>query len=141
MDHLGVCVVFFCHDGNGRFLLSKRTNKARDEHETWDSGGGGVNFGEPVLKTLAREIKEEYCTDVIEAEFLGYRDVHRKVERRRKTHWIVLDFKVRIDPKKVKNGDPKKHERLEWFTFEKLPEPMHSQWPEFVKLYKERLEK
>ena len=95
MDHLGVCVVFFCHDGNGRFLLSKRTNKARDEHETWDSGGGGVNFGEPVLKTLAREIKEEYCTDVIEAEFLGYRDVHRKVERirqalQRKTRKIDL---------------------------------------------------
>lgn len=140
IDYLGVCVVFYCHDGNGRFLLSKRTNKARDEHGTWDPGGGGVNFGEPVSKTLAREIREEYETNIIESQFLGYRDVHRKDEKGRKTHWLALDFKVRVDHKKVKNGDPKKHERVEWFTFDSLPSPMHSQWPEFVRLYREKLE-
>ena len=141
VDHLGVCVVFFCHDGKGRFLLTRRTNKARDEHGTWDPGGGGVNFGESVTRTIRREIKEEYCTDVLEIEFLGFRDVHRKDEKGRKTHWIALDHKVRINPKKVKNGDPKKHEKLEWFTFDTLPSPMHSQWPEFVRLYKDKLEK
>ncbi|OGH54028.1 MAG: hypothetical protein A3G15_01520 [Candidatus Levybacteria bacterium RIFCSPLOWO2_12_FULL_40_10] len=141
MDHVGVGVVFFCHDGDGNFLLAKRTNKARDENGKWDPGGGGVNFGEPILKTLAREIREEYCTDIIEAEFLGFRDVHRKDEKGRKTHWIAFDYKVRIDPKKVKNGDPKRHERLGWFTFKMLPSPMHSQWPEFVRLYRDKLEK
>ena len=141
VDHLGVCVVFYCHDGKGRFLLSKRTNKTRDEHGTWDPGGGGVNFGEPILRSLSREIREEYCTSIIKAEFLGYRDVHRKDERQRKTHWLALDFKVHVDPAKVKNGDPKKHEILEWFTFDNLPSPMHSQWPEFLRLYKKKLRK
>ncbi len=139
VDHLGVCVVFFCHDGKGRFLLSKRTNKTRDEHGKWDPGGGGVNFGEPVLKALKREVKEEYSTNIIGAEFLGYRDVHRRDARGRRTHWLALDFKVQVNYKKVKNGDPKKIEKVEWFTFKTMPSPMHSQWPEFLRLYKKRL--
>lgn len=141
IDHVGVCVVFYCHDGKGRFILSKRTKKSRDEHGTWDPGGGGVDFGEPVLKALKREIREEYCTRVLAADFLGYRDVHRKDEKGRKTHWLALDYKVLVDPGKVKNGDSIKHERIDWFTLKTLPEPMHSQWGEFLRLYRDRLEK
>lgn len=77
IDHIGVCVVFYCHDGKGNVLLSKRTKYCRDEHGRWDPGGGGVNFGEPVLRALKREIKEEYATNILKAEFLGVRDVHR----------------------------------------------------------------
>ena len=139
VDYIGVGVCFYCHDGKGQFLLSKRTNKTRDEHGRWDPGGGGVNFGETLLKSLKREIKEEYGTDVLESIYLGYRDIHRIDEKKRKTDWFIFDFKVLVDPKKVKNGDPKKHERVEWFTFETMPSPMHSQWPEFVRLYKDRL--
>lgn len=139
IDHIGVCVVFYCHDGKGKFLLSKRTKYCRDEHGRWDPGGGGVNFGERLTDALRREIKEEYCTDVLEHEFLGMRDVHRIDERGRKTHWISIDFKVLVDTKRVANGDPKKHEEIGWFTLENLPEPIHSQMPDFVKRYKDRL--
>jgi 8-oxo-dGTP diphosphatase len=141
VDHIGVCVVFICHDGKGKYLLSKRTQRARDEHGKWDVGGGGVNFGEPVIKALKREIKEEYCSEIIEFEWLGYRDVHRKDEVGRKTHWLALDFKVRIDPKTVKNGEPLKNEEPRWFELSKFPAPMHSQWKNFYSLYKESLEK
>lgn len=140
VDYIGVGVCFYCHDGKGRFLLSKRTNKTRDEHGTWDPGGWGVNFGETLLKSLTREIKEEYGTKVLKSEFLGHRDIRRIDESGRKTHWLIFDFKVRVDPKKIKNGDPKKHERVEWFTFDSLPSPMHSQWTEFLRLYKKKLE-
>jgi len=34
------------------------------------------------------EIKEEYCTDVLGFDFLGYRDVHRE-HNGKKTHWIA----------------------------------------------------
>src|SRR5207244_2434634 len=99
----------------------------------WDPGGGGVNFKEPVLKALKREIKEEYVTDIVKADFLGVRDVHRVDEKGRKTHWITLDYKVLVDPKRVKNGDPKKHEEIGWFSLDKLPSPVHSQLPDFIK--------
>lgn len=139
VDHIGICVVFFCHDGKGSFLLCERSNYARDEKGTWDPGGGGVNFKEPIMKTLEREIKEEYCVSPLKTEFLGYRDVHRTDHKKRKTHWIALDFKVLIDKKKVKNGDPKKHKQVKWFRLDNLPNPLHSQFPDFIRRYKRHL--
>jgi ADP-ribose pyrophosphatase YjhB (NUDIX family) len=76
-DYTGVTVVYFCHDGKGNFLLSKRSNQCRDEHGCWDPGGGGLEFGDTIENTLQKEIGEEYCTDVLDYEFLGFRDVHR----------------------------------------------------------------
>ena len=138
IDYIGVTTVFFCHDGNGRFLMALRSKNARDEQGRWDIGGGGLEFGETVEGTLKKEIKEEYCTDVIDFEFLGYRDIHREQDNK-KTHWIGLDFKVQIDPKKVKIGEPHKFDDLQWFTLDNIPENHHSQFPEFLRLYKDNL--
>ena len=59
-DYTGVTIVYFCHDGNGNFLLNKRSENCRDEHNTWDPGGGGLDFDDTVENTLRKEIKEEY---------------------------------------------------------------------------------
>lgn len=139
IDCIGVGVIFFCHDGEGNILLNKRSKKSRDEHDTWDPGGGSIEVGEAVRDTLSREIKEEYCTDIINSEFLGFRDVHRIDEKGNKTHWIALDFKVLIDRKKIKNGVPDKHSELKWFKISNLPKPLHSQFPFFLQKYKEKL--
>lgn len=137
-DYTGVSIVFACHDGVGNYLFSKRSTECRDEHGTWDPGAGGLEFGDTVEQTLRKEIAEEYCTDVLTYEFLGYRDVHREHEGHT-THWIALDFKVHVDPTKVANGEPHKKEELAWYTLDALPEPMHSQWGVFYQLYKNRL--
>jgi len=139
VDYIGVGIVFYCHDGNGNFIMSKRSKMTRDEHGRWDPGGGGIEFGESVDDALRREIKEEYCTDVIRSEFLGFRDVHRVDERGNKTHWMVLDFKVLVERKKVKNGVPYQHEEIGWFRLNNLPSPIHSQFPIFSKKYKHKL--
>lgn len=138
-DYTGVCVVFFCHDGKGRFVMSKRGKKTRDEHGAWDFGGGGLEFGEAVLDRIKTEIKEEYCTDALEIEFLGFRDVHRE-HRGRPTHWIGLDFKVKIDPAKVANGEPDVLEEVRWFTFDTLPEKLHSEVSNIIRLYSNKLQ-
>ncbi len=31
-DFTGVTIVYFCHDGNGNFLMKKRSANCRDEH-------------------------------------------------------------------------------------------------------------
>lgn len=138
VDYTGVAIIYFCHDGTGRFLMARRTKSARDEHGMWDIGGGGLEFGDTVEDTLRKEIMEEYCTDIVEFEFLGYRDVHRN-HNGNKTHWITLDFKVQIDPSQVNNGEPHKFDRVEWFSLDNLPQNLHSQLPFFLEKYKEKL--
>jgi len=138
LDYTGIAIVFFCHDGKGNFILAKRSKNARDEHGAWDPGGGALEFGDTVENTLRKEIKEEYCTEVLSYEYLGFRDVHRTREGK-SDHWVALDFKVLIDPKKVKNGEPHKLDEVKFFTFKTTPQPVHSQWPTFLKLYKKKL--
>src|SRR6185369_7557573 len=96
IDHIGITTTFLCHDGKGHVLMNKRSTNARDEHGRWDPGGGSVDFGMSAEETLKKEIAEEYCTDVLEFEFLGYRDVFR-TQNGKPTHWLSLDFKVLVD--------------------------------------------
>lgn len=139
VDCVGIGVVFFCCDNRGNLLMNQRSKNCRDEHGKWDIGGGSIEFGEKIGDTLKREIKEEYCTDILASEFLGFRDVHRVDEKENKTHWILLDFKVLVDRKKVKNGDLEKHDKIDWFSLDNLPKPIHSQLLTFIKKYKDRL--
>jgi 8-oxo-dGTP pyrophosphatase MutT (NUDIX family) len=138
VDYPGITVVYFCHDGKGNIVMAKRNTNTRDEHGCWDIGGGGVELGDTIESTLKQEIKQEYGTDVLDYKFLGYRDVHREHEGK-KTHWLALDFKVLVDPTLVMNNEPHKFEAVSWFTLETLPDKVHSQFPNFLKLYKDRL--
>jgi len=124
---IGVTCVFYCYDGKGNLLLHKRTDKCRDEHGRWDCGGGAMKFGESFEQTVKREIFEEYCTEPIKIQLVGVNNllrIHNKIN----THWIAVIFAVRLDPKKVKNGDLEKIEKIGWFKPNKLPEPLHSMY-------------
>ncbi len=140
IDHIGVAIVYFCHDGEGNFVAMKRSVNARDENGRWDIGGGGLELHDTVENTLHKEIKEEYCTEVLDFEFLGYRDVHR-IHDGTKTHWIALDFKVQIDPMKVEIGEPHKFDDLKWFKLDSIDvSTFHSQLPVFLEKYKSKLQ-
>ncbi len=138
VDYVGISVTYCCHDGNGNFVLDKRGQKSRDEQGTWEFGGGGLEFGDTVENTLKKEIKEEYCTDVLDYKFLGYRDIHKE-NNGQNVHWVTLDFKVLVDKEKVKNGEPHKLDAVEWFTLDNLPQPLHSQMTSYLKLYKDKI--
>ncbi|VVB83092.1 NUDIX domain protein [uncultured archaeon] len=138
IDYPGISVVFFCHDGNGNFLMNRRSINCRDEYNRWDIGAGAVRLYENVTDTLIREIKEEYCTDILDYEFLGYRDIHRE-SNGIKTHWVTHDFKVLIDNSLVGNGEPHKFDEIGWFKLDKLPFPLHSQLPNFLGAYRNKL--
>lgn len=137
-DYTGVTISYFCHDGKGNFLLNKRSNACRDEHGTWDCGGGGLEFDDTPENTLRKEIMEEYGTDIQGYEFLGFRDAHR-MNGDKKTHWVSLDFKVLVDATKAKNGEPHKFDEVKWFTLENFPHPLHSQLPYALQKYKDKL--
>lgn len=134
-DYIGITVVFYCYDKQGRLLLHKRSKNCRDEIGRWDAGGGAMKFGETFEQAVRREVKEELCADISKLTFVGVNNVIRK-HKGRKTHWVAILFACLVDAKKVKIGDPDKIADIGWFYPNKLPKPLHSMYLthlEFVK--------
>lgn len=132
VDHIGVCVCFVVHDGNGRILLQKRSQKTRDERGTWDIGGGAVEFGESIDEAVRREVQEELGVIPLNVQFLEAGDAHRVNHEGYKTHWIYLLHAVLVNPVQVKIGEPEKIDEIGWFTLDKLPEPMHTMFHQVI---------
>lgn len=126
-DYIGITVCFYCHDGKGNLLLNKRSQNCRDEKGRWDCGGGAVKFGESFEQAVRREVEEEYRCDILKLDFVRVNNVIRTHEGR-KTHWIVVIFAAKVDPKKVKIGDRKKIDEVGWFKLGNLPKPFHSMY-------------
>jgi 8-oxo-dGTP diphosphatase len=137
-DYPGISISYFCHDGKGNVLLNLRSENCRDECGRWDNGGGGLDLGMTVEETLAKEVKEEYCADILEKEFLGYYEAFREQDGK-KTHWLALFFKVRIDPVQARNGEPHKFDDVRWFKFGEFPQPLHSQFMSQYEAFKDKL--
>lgn len=125
IDYIGVTINFLVHDGNGNILLQKRSKNCRDEQGRWDIGGGAVEFGETFDEAIIREVREEYCTDIIEMKLNKVFTALRKHEGT-PTHWIGINYTVLVDPATVSIGEPHKVDELGWFGAKTLPEPMHS---------------
>ena len=139
IDYIGNAAVVICHDGQGRYLLEYRSDKCRDEHFTWSPvGSGGIEFGDSIEETVYREVKEECNADVLVVEFLGVREVFREQDGK-KTHWIQFDYKVLISTENITINEPEKCLKLEWFTLEDFPSPLHSQFPFFLEKYRDKL--
>ena len=139
ITHIGVSVITMCHNGAGKYLISRRGPKCRDENDRWEPAGGGtVEHGESLLDAVQREVKEECGANVLEVECIGYREVMRE-HNGAATHWIAFDFRARIDPLEVSIQEPEKCSEHRWCAIDDIPVPMHSQFPLFLDKYKEIL--
>jgi ADP-ribose pyrophosphatase YjhB (NUDIX family) len=137
IDHIGVTVNFFIHDGKGKILLQKRSKNCRDEQGCWDIGGGAIEFGEELEEAVAREVQEELCAIPKKIEFVQVYDAHRD-NNGTQTHWVAINFAVLVNPKNVKIGEPHKIDEIGWFTKDNLPSPLHSQ---FFKAFQSAIDK
>lgn len=132
VDYIGVTVVFFCHDGNGKFLMHKRSKNCRDEIGNWDIGGGSLEFGEEFEAGVIREIQEEYCVTPNKVKLVHVYNTIRD-NGSQKTHWVALLFTALVDPKRVKIGEPEAMDELGWFTPNDLPSPLHTNFLDTLK--------
>lgn len=128
VDYIGVNCSFVIHDGDGKILLQKRSQKCRDEQGCWDIGGGAIEFGEALDETVKREVYEELGAEAQDIKFLTMYDAHRQLADGTPTHWIANIWAVQVDPASVRIGEPEKIDEIAWFHQDELPNPLHSQF-------------
>lgn len=133
VDYIGVTVCFVCHDGQGRVLLQKRSQNARDERGRWDNGGGALEFGETFEDAVRREVKEEFG---VEAQELIPLSVYNNLRNQDgvATHWVAIPYAVRVNPEEVKIGEPHKVDEIGWFAPDALPQPRHTHLETMVQM-------
>lgn len=125
VGYIGITTSFYCTDGKKRLLLHKRSKRCRDEGGTWDSGGGQIEFGLTPEENVLKEVSEEYaCKGKIIKQLSPVNLI--RLNQGKKTHWIALPFIILINPADVHIGDKDKIDEIGWFTFDALPEPLHS---------------
>ena len=142
IDYIGICVPFYCNDGNGNFLLHRRSNVCRDEVGNWDCGSGQLEFGEDPKRAVLREVREEYG---VEGEIQEQLPAHSIIRENNgvKTHWLAIPFFVKVDITKARMMEPERATDIGVFTLNNLPKPLHtglqktmSMYPEYFKKYK-----
>lgn len=140
IDYTGVSTPFYCTDGDGKFLLHKRSKNCRDEQGNWDTGSGRLRFGQNVEESVLREVREEYGCEGRILEQLPAHSIHRMNEGKQ-THWLVVPFFIRVDPNEVKNNEPEKIDEIGWFTFDAFPQPLHTGFQQTLKKYRDVFQK
>jgi len=135
-DYIGVgCGALVVNDKN-QVLLLRRTDKSQGGMKgLWSRPGGAVEFGEIVEQAIKRELKEELDIDV---ELFGKNQFFEHVweEDGIKRHWIGCGCFAKIIKGEPKNLEPEKHDKLEWFDLDNLPENLASYTKEGIKEFK-----
>jgi len=140
IDYVGISTPFYCNDGKGNFVFHKRSKNCRDEWGRWDTGSGKLEFGQSPEENVLREVKEEYGVKGIIQEQLPPHSIFR-INKGRKTHWLVIPFFILVDPSAVKINDPEKIYEIKWFCLSKLPNPLHTGFQYTLGRYKKYFEK
>lgn len=121
-DYVGVGVGAMIFDEDGRLLLTKRGQGAKNERGCWEVPGGDVEFGETRAEAVVREVMEELGVAVEVVEELHTIDHLIPGEGQ---HWVATPFVVRIlDAQEPRIMEPHKCEAIEWFEIDKLPSPL-----------------
>jgi len=81
--------------------------------------GGHIDGNEPVTHALARELNEEIGITINPEDAQFVHVCHRKSDDR---EYIDFLFLVRDWQGKPINKEPEKHEKIEWFSLDQLPE-------------------
>lgn len=125
VDYIGVRTPFYCPDGQGNFLLHKRSQNCRDEQGRWDPGSGELDFGLTPEENVLREVREEYgCHGEIDGQLPPHSIIREPNGER--THWLAIPFFIKVKREEVKNNEPDKIDELSWFRLDNLPQLLHT---------------
>jgi ADP-ribose pyrophosphatase YjhB (NUDIX family) len=126
IDYIGVSVVFYAHDGNGKFLFLKRSEKVNDFQGCWESGGGRLHKNETIEEALIREMSDEVnCSSLVVDEVLPPVSQIVRNDEGKMVHWLILPHIVRVDSDEVQLKNIENIEEIGWFGLDALPDPLH----------------
>ena len=139
-DFVGITTPFYCHDGEGNFVLHKRSANCRDEQGRWDPGAGQLELSASLEENALREVREEYgCRGEIVGRLPAH-DIFREQEGVM-THWVAIPFFIRVKREEVKINEPDKIDEIGWFRLDHLPKPLHTGFARSLELFKEEFQK
>jgi 8-oxo-dGTP diphosphatase len=104
---------------DGKVLLGKRKN-AHGEG-SWSFPGGHLEFKESFEACASREVMEETG---IKIKNIRLGTVTNDIFEKEGKHYITIFMVCDYDSGTVKNMEPEKCERWEWFSWDKMPKPL-----------------
>lgn len=121
-DYIGIGVGAMIFDDQGRLLLTKRGQGAKNERGFWEIPGGGVEFNETRADAAVREVKEELGVDIEVVDELQTIDHLIPADGQ---HWVTTSFIGRVkDDQTPRIMEPNKCDAIEWFALDQLPSPL-----------------
>ena len=100
-----------------QILLLKNNPQQKIAANEWVLPGGTLEFGEDLENALAREILEETSLKIVNISFFA----HQKIILA-DTHWLGIYFVCDVKNwENMENREPEKHEKLQFFSWENLP--------------------
>ena len=107
---------------NNDILVLKKRSDQKIWWWDWLLPGWTVEFWEDLENALAREILEETNLEISNISFFAYQKIILD-----DVHWLGIYFVCDVKNwENMKNREPQKHEKLEFFSRENLPK-MHDE--------------
>lgn len=108
---------------DGKFIMGQRLGA--HGAETWSIPGGHLEFGESWEECAKREVLEETGLNIDNVRFLAAtNDIFSSEGKHYVTIWVESDW-VSGEPTIV---EPDKLVKLEWRSFDNLPQPLFLPW-------------
>ncbi|MFH0857342.1 MAG: NUDIX hydrolase [Candidatus Magasanikbacteria bacterium] len=99
-------------------LLIKKNERQKIAPGKWLFPGGTLEFNEDIEFCLRREIKEETNLTVSELILFTTKKIIIGDD-----HWLGIYYKVTVrNEDELNNNEPEKHNALQFFTFDQIPE-------------------
>lgn len=117
IDYIGVGVGVLVFNKDGRVLIAKRGEKARNEKGKWEFPGGSVEFGERCEDAAKREIKEEFDIDI---EIIDLLDVVNHIIPQERQHWVSPSFLAKHISGDAKVMESEKISDFKWVKISEL---------------------
>lgn len=131
-DYIGVGGGVLIFNKKKEVFLAQRSKNSKNEAGQWSKPGGTVEYGEKVIESMKREIKEEIGVGI---DVWGYLPHTDHVIKKENQHWVAFNYLANLKSGEPKNSEPHKCDQIGWFRLDALPKKLNQTTREAIKNY------